>query len=366
MVRTVMLSVNSFVVLLILMQGPVSAQVSPSDRNGPTDTSESPSDWEYSDGETGWPTAFDQTTSYGVSYLPLISHCSGFYAGAELVIVKPYWEDEVDTLRETLNIDGVDIEFPIRQLDPGYDCSLSPRIYVGYRDCDGFGARVRYWLYNEAANPLDFDVLNPLSNIVTEYELTAKLNVQALDLEATKRLSDGRFSLEVSGGARYARTHLEAFLGIEQPLNQLLNTYEGRATFEGIGPTISAEALHRIGHSNFSFVGNLRGSLLFGQSSFYAKQTLTSFGSSSESTFVNQGDDDVVPVIEAQIGAEYARRVGHGRLALRAMMEGQWWGIATPGASFSRDLTVPTETDFFNTGRDLGFFGVTAAVIYDF
>jgi hypothetical protein len=365
MIRCVPLILSSFA-LFLLIHASALAQPSPSDRYVQSDYSEATEQWDDADNQSDWTTAFDQPAEYPAEYPRLLSHCSGFYAGAELVIVKPYWEDEVDTLRETLTIGNQDIEFPPRQLDPGYNCSLSPRVYVGYRDCDGFGARVRYWLYNEAATPLEYELIDPLIGVVSSYDLKARLNVQALDLEATKRLSDGRFSLEVSGGARYARTNVEAFLGIEQIAFEQLSEFEGRARFEGVGPTISAEAMHRLGQSNFSFVGNLRGSLLFGQSSFFARQTVTNFGVSDVREFANNGDDDVIPIIEAQIGAEYARQIGHGRLALRALMEGQWWGIATPGASFSRDLTVPSETDFFNTGRDVGFFGVTAAVIYDF
>ena len=33
---------------------------------------------------------------------PLLAGCQGFYAGVELVMVKPYWEDEVDTLARAL------------------------------------------------------------------------------------------------------------------------------------------------------------------------------------------------------------------------------------------------------------------------
>jgi hypothetical protein len=318
---------------------------------------------------------FDQPSDFASPRHPYLSHCEGFYAGVELVIVKPYWEDEVDTLQELIIID--DVEFPtLVTLDPDYNCSLSPRIYVGYRNCEGLGTRVRYWYYNESANPLTIheETEEFGQTTISDSLLKASLNVQALDWEATKRLSDGRFSLEFSGGVRYAKTRVRASFDIRQQVQgpfpfETLASYAGQAAFEGVGPTISAEAYHRLGNSNFSVVGNLRGSLLFGNSNFRADLTTSQSGIPSvERLLANQGKDDLVPIIEAQFGAEYARQVGRGRLAIRALMEGQWWGVSTPGASFSRDLSgVGTvSVDQFNTGRDLGFFGVTTAVIYDY
>jgi hypothetical protein len=314
--------------------------------------------------EFDWLDGADHASAYQNVHQPIHSLCKGWYAGVELVMVKPYWEDEVDTFRQSL--DPSDPEFDIVQtLDPNYSCSLSPRIYVGYRNCDGFGARVRYWFYNEAANPLEEDRREDEGRI---YFYNAALKVQALDLEATKRLADGTFSLELSGGARYGKTAIRASQIQQNFSNGFLDSvvsYTGQARFEGVGPTISAEARHQIGHSHFAFVGNIRGSLLFGQSQFSARLT----GPDLQVVTGNKGRNDLVPIIESQIGAEYVRIVGRGRLSARAMMEAQWWGISTPGGSFPLDLPIlplASEGDIFNTDRDLGFFGVTAAIIYEF
>ncbi|MCL4204120.1 MAG: hypothetical protein KJ000_16680 [Pirellulaceae bacterium] len=294
---------------------------------------------------------YDQPPEATTYHRPFLSHCDGWYAGVELVMVKPYWEDEVDTL-----INVLDPQEGTFALDPQYNCSLSPRIYVGHRDCTGFGGRVRYWYYDEAAKTLV--VTDP--DIQRTAILNASLNVQALDMEATKLLGDGLFSLEFGGGVRYGRTQVEASLEFDEdpPFGNL-----GVATFEGVGPTVFAEARHQLRHfKHLSVVGNLRGSVLFGKSNFSSIDTLF------QEELINEGKDDLVPILESQIGIEYARNVGHGRLAARALMEGQWWGIATPGASFSRDLGGAGDLRFdrFNTGRDIGFFGITAAVIYDF
>jgi len=348
----------------------------------PEDTAHSPSDV-LSDVPSGYGPWYDtEQPREAVTCLhSLRSHCQGVYAGVELVIVKPYWEDEVDTLREETIQDGDPSTRNeiVELLDPDYSCGLSPRIYLGYRNCDGLGTRVRYWYYNASANPLAVSQETGQGDQIQidDKLLNAGLQVQALDWEATKRLSDGRFSLDLNGGVRYAKTKLHASFNTEQrqlgedPHIRLF--YAGRAAFEGVGPTISAEGYHRLGNSNFSVVGNLRGSLLFGNSRLNAE--IRNFARDddqwqldTEQQYANQGKDDLVPVIEAQFGAEYGRQVGRGRLAIRALMEGQWWGIATPGASFSRDVqgAIDVGRDPFDTGRDLGFFGVTAAVIYDF
>ncbi len=350
--------VHAVLLLFAALSVPVQAQEW-SDNGSPASN---PISSTSSTAETDWLNDIDYSSDYMSSdyvnapaeyFSDCETHRCGFYAGAELVIVKPYWEDEVDTLKEVLVID--DIEFPtVIALDPGYDCSLSPRVYVGHRNCSGFGGRVRYWLYDEAANPLLVDEFG------NELTLNADLNVQALDAEFTKLLTNGQFSLEFGGGARYGRTKVEASLRNE---NEFFTTfYSGRATFEGVGPTIFGEARHQLGGSHFAVIGNLRGSLLFGQSNAISIRE-----EEIPSTLINKGKDDVVPVIESQFGVEYARCLGHGRLALRALMEGQWWGVSTPGASFSRELQgVPgLNIDQFNTGRDLGFFGVTAGVTYE-
>lgn len=359
-----------WLVLLTLGAQPVEAQPVPED------TASSPSDV-LSDMPSGYGPWYDteQPREAVTRQHSLRSHCQGVYAGVELVIVKPYWEDEVDTLREQID-DPITRNEILSLLDPDYSCGLSPRIYVGTRDCDGLGTRVRYWYYNESANPLAFTEVTEEfgQTTISDSLLKARLQVQALDWEATKRLLDGRFALELSGGVRYAKTKVHASFDFQQQIQgpfpfDTFTSYVGRAAFEGVGPTISAEGYHRLGNGNFSVVGNLRGSLLFGNSSFRAESTTSQTGSPSVLRLLaNQGKDDLVPVIEAQFGAEYARQVGHGRLAVRGLMEGQWWGVATPGASFARNLSdVGTVSlDQFTTGRDIGFFGVTAAVIYDF
>ncbi|MCH5373659.1 MAG: Lpg1974 family pore-forming outer membrane protein, partial [Planctomycetes bacterium] len=196
--------------------------------------------------------------------------------------------------------------------------------------------------------------------------LKANLNVQAVDLEATKMLLDSMFSLELSGGVRYGRTKVEASLTRQELFGDTVlstNSFVGRTTFEGVGPTVSTEACHRLGGTPFNFLGNIRGSLLFGQSNSYNEEIGGVPGKK-----INHGDADVVPVIEVQMGAEYVKMIGNGRLSLRALMEGQWWGVATPGAGFARDLEnapISGGVDLFTTGRDIGFFGVTAGIIYE-
>jgi hypothetical protein len=309
------------------------------------------------------PEDFD-TSEYGpeYDYLPEQAYASygdcnalrdGWYAGAEIVIVKPYWEDEVD--RVTTQLPNSQDEL-VPLVDPEYSCSATPRLYLGYRNCDELGIRVRYWEFDESGKPATFD--EPFETTVN-----SDLQVKALDLETTKILHAGRFQLELTGGVRYAKSRVNASQ-VNTFLGEVTGFGTGRSSFEGVGPTISAEAWHQLGHSHFAIVGNIRGGMLFGKSNI---ESVTSVGDELIRSGTD-GKDDVVPVLESQIGLEYSKCFSlRKRLAFRTMMEGQWWGVSTPGASFPVELgsALGVGGDVFNTSRDLGFFGVTAALIYE-
>lgn len=289
---------------------------------------------------------------------------NGLYAGVEAVLVKPYYEDEIDTVRTIVIEPGEIIDMEI-QLDPDYDETVSPRVFVGYRWCNGLGIRARYWVYDQNSNPLT--AVDDFGQVLLTETLASDLYVAALDLEATKLLYGDQFQVEFSGGIRYGKVETNGHMILETELvggGGFSQSTFGNTDFEGIGPTASLEGRHVICNSRFSLVGNLRASVLFGETRFLRGMQTSEMEPGQNPPERNQGSDDVVPVLESQVGLEYSHALHRGCLCARVLMEAQWWGAATAGGGFAAELDEQIARDQFTTDRDLGFFGVTASLIY--
>ncbi len=71
-----------------------------------------------------------------------------WYAGTELVWVKPHYEDhEAFTTFTTGGVAGFTVD---TAFDADYE--ITPRFWLGYKDCEGFGARTRYWEYDHTVD----------------------------------------------------------------------------------------------------------------------------------------------------------------------------------------------------------------------
>jgi hypothetical protein len=260
--------------------------------------------------------------------------CGGIYGGVEAVVVRPHFEHEITRI-------GPQLEPPDgAQIDPSFDFSVSPRIFLGWRNCRGTGIRARYWYYDQTAdlaNVGDFDLLR------------SGLTVQALDLEFTQLVCLGPVNTNFALGVRYASVENVLEFSIEEENAKLRNQ------FDGWGPTIAMENRIPLGCSNVSVVGNLRGSLLFGDTH------VTVAGDDSgetidEATFID-GRQDVVAVAELQVGLQWSRCTNYGVFSAYALLEGQYWaGAASDFAPGVEEFSV-TATD-----SDLGFVGGTFGI----
>lgn len=236
--------------------------------------------------------------------------CCGWYGGVELVIVKPYFEDGID-------FEGNDPQ------EPAFGHNVTPRFFVGYQNCDGLGARFRGWWFDHTTDEVD--------------DLVYSLDVMALDFEATQLVCWGPMQATFSGGLRYGEV---GFAG-----NEFNGETVGRTLFHGTGPTVATEARIPIRCGRLALIGNLRGSLLFGETAFDNDEDVT------------LDDDTLNGVLESQIGLEYARTMSNGgTCALRALMEGQLWMGAGEDPSSALSTTSVDE--------DLGFYGATVSFIY--
>ncbi len=180
------------------------------------------------------------------------------------------------------------------------------RLVAGYDGGSGMGARIRYWFYNQ-----DHDIIPAGSGSVG-------IDMDVLDLEFTLNEQLRNWDLMLTGGVRYGRVDITA----PAPMN--VNAY-----FEGIGPTASLEAVRHFGDRGLYLIGNGRTSLLFGD--------------------INDGgtvfEDDIVTVLESQLGVGYSRNLDRATLTLRTVWETQFW-----------------LNDSFFGGADLGFAGPTSSI----
>jgi hypothetical protein len=248
-------------------------------------------------------------------------------AGFEMVVVQPYFEDGIDVDR---------LVDPHRQIEPGYEFHVTPRFWVGYWNRTNGGVRARYWQFDQNAEL----TCNPCGETAIH-----GLAVTAADVEFVQFLSSDVISLELAAGVRFAK--VEANL-IENP-GDPLRTNWFHADFEGIGPTVAIEAQRPLGASRWAIVGNARGSAVFG--------TDRILNVSAGTVNIDRLDkDDLIFVLESQVGVQYRRPLGnHGVLLFRALMEGQVWGL---GARDPADMNATSVDETF------GFFGGTASFIY--
>ena len=231
---------------------------------------------------------------------------SALYFGAELVLAKPYFEDEFDSADSD---------------EARYHYEVSPRFFGGFRTASGFGGRARYWQWNQSSNP------GPSPSA------PFRLDVQALDIETTMEARLGRIDLTLFGGGRYGKVGHK--------------TVDARGTtFEGFGPTLGVDLMIPARCSNLSLLGGIRYSALFGHTAFI-----------DDNDDSSRGDDDLVTGFDAQLGVQYSRCVANGRLNARAYVESQLWADATDNADVSLETTSSSD-------EDLGFLAFVFGIEY--
>lgn len=257
--------------------------------------------------------------------------CGGIYGGAEAVVVRPHMQHETD-----FNVFGAGGQF-----DPRFDYSVSPRIFLGWRNCRGTGIRARYWMFDQTTSPI----------VVEDEDVAVGLDVQALDLEFTQLVCWGPLNSNFALGVRYGS--VENTLSFDDG-----DDYdEFRTQFDGWGPTMAMENRIPIGCSNLSVVGNLRGSLLFGDTHY------TVLDDDPDPFTLTDGRDDLVAVAEMQVGLEWSRCTSYGVFSAYALLEGQYWAGAIGNLALD-ELLFPLGglVRGFSTDQDLGFVGGTFGV----
>jgi hypothetical protein len=304
----------------------------------------------------------------------------GLIAGFEWVIVKPHFDRVASTLGESLreadDDDDVLVTLPETQVGPTFDMSSSPRFWIGFAGQEGFGGRFRYWKFDQSSDTASFTLNgeeaqdDPSEASPTEYK--AGLLVEAIDLEFLQQGDVGRILLTGSAGVRRGRVRYDTETKVTQPFapggrgtDGSIDILLGESDFRGWGPTVALEAKRPFGGGLLALFVNGRGSLLYGHTQGKVTMGLTNDPLASPPTFSRAlEDNDVVYVLETQIGAEVARETNRGsRLFLRIALEAQFWGGALLHQNFPNPRAFSQDASFdferYGANDSLGMVGLT-------
>lgn len=238
----------------------------------------------------------------------------GLVGGLSFVVAKPYIQGQ-QAIYDTTN--GA-----VRAFD--YDFQLSPRIWLGYVDPNGFGVRLQYWRFYESAGisqtgpllraatfsssvPVPFngtylDAVNDTLNV------GSSLRLQIADLDGTYRTRLGRIQITAGLGIRY--------LAMQQKYDATtsFSSLSSRIGFDGLGPSVMFMGRAPIGSTGFAIVGNLRLANVFGTK----RQQIDFEGL----TTMRRKTSESVQMFESQSGLEWGINTARGgRLYVQGTVE---------------------------------------------
>lgn len=262
----------------------------------------------------------------------------GFYAGAELLLIKPHFENQILTRIESSG------GFTERGTDMNYDYSAAPRFWLGYALPGGWGIQTSYWSLDQTSNLAEtivggetalteftaggrsFNAGLAVSPNVGPQEITLrhKLEIEVLDGQMTYQSQCRHFTWESGFGIRYARVDqsARAFLGT-------LNLFEHY--FEGVGP-VGNLAIRRDVGRGFELDGRLAGCVLFGDQAASFQRPLEDYREFSPNGLLSIG--------EVSLGVRKTWDSRWGEFYSRAGWEGQIWFGAGNAVSTRADLAL--------------------------
>lgn len=237
--------------------------------------------------------------------------CAGIIAGTETVFLRPYASGGL------LDVTPAQMNF-----------NPSQRYWIGYQSADGLGGRIRYWEFDRGATGAGG------SSLGVEY--------RNLDVEMTQAVDFKRWNLLFSGGLRYQETGTNVGIGA---LGGAANIGLG---FDGVGLTFSGTAARDLNQSgSWRMASTARWSAVYGNSKLDVGGAVGGIGG-----VALVGRDDLVNILELQIGPQYRRRLPNGSyLTLGAGVEAQY---------YSNGLDIPVGGLGF--GIDTGFVGFNSSI----
>jgi len=248
------------------------------------------------------------------------------------------------------------------RVDVSHRMEIAPLLWLGYLGENGWGGRARWWYFRVGTSQFapDDDAgtvivsAAPLGLGLTSgagMNVTTKLELQVADLEAMQSFRCGRWDFLFAGGIRLARVNQAYNAYIDQTAQ---NTLLSGHSFQGVGPTIALESRRSVGASGLVLFGSARGAVVFGS----AKQSATL---PDQNVHAEDHRNRGLPIGELELGLEYGRTVGVGRVFGQVAFVGQEW-FGAGGASRS-SVNVTPGGAFVGAGyvgdSDISFLGVS-------
>jgi len=241
--------------------------------------------------------------------------CSGFVAGADMVVLRPFVGDPREIGLDILGAEGT-LGFGENDYD------ISPRLWLGYVSQSGLGVRARWWKFDH-----DLDAETGEATIEDVLLSTrGALDMYLVDVEVTQQMQFGLWQANAGGGLRVAGTSRYLGVNLFDPEDEASFDLTLANWFDGIGPTLFTEFRRPIGSCGLALVATGRGSVLFG--SRHVVLTGTDEFGVLPGTLMSLGEehDTVLGIAEIQMGAEWAKDLSGGsRLFLNTLWEGQYW-----------------------------------------
>lgn len=338
--------------------------------------------------------------------------------GINFQIVQPFFQNNpafhfLSASREVIseaNFNVVDIQ---SQKDVSHKMDLAPEFYLGYVMDSGLGFRTRFWFFDQStkqsvttpptsvadltlsfpvssAAPIGLDIDTRDNNLRDSMTVKTKLKTQIWDGIITKSYDVLNSTLVVGGGARYAYMSqaYDAFetqepgetldIRVNPPVPQFITEHKKTLVsghnFWGWGPVIMLEDRVTLGRG-FSLVGLARGSAVFGPAKQEASKTLLVRGTQNGNEILNENafvqrkntHQSVLEIIEAELGIEYNKLWGKGRLSAQLSAVAQEWigggsasKSATTGAGFGlpgSGMTGAPQVAGATSESNFGFWG---------
>jgi len=280
---------------------------------------------------------------------------SGWFGDLGFYILNPTWSNGNTAFAVTSPVDGVSTN---TQVNFDHDATFVPFFQIGYAGRNGLGVRGRWWTV-DSSDTQDFEgsigggtgvrgpsllgagstfvgATLPLTSNTIDVEATNRLRMDVIDLEGIWSLEYLRSSVLLSAGIRYAHvgqsydaTLVQEYDPIVGPNFTRANSFQSFHSFNGAGPTISAQLNRGIGDTNLSIYGLSRGSMLVGEhrhSTFADYAILPSLAG----TNVSNG---VLPVLEFEVGGSWVLPTRRFDLFVEGGFVAMTWFNAGNGAN---------------------------------
>lgn len=286
----------------------------------------------------------------------------GLNVGGGVYILQPHWETNP---AYAVVRDGTVVQ--IRQEDFNYNPDLTPVAWVSYTTNEGIGGRIRAWRLDQSASSFVVNDGNATYNSAAPLGLQngsttagdrlrfdSNLKISVVDLEGLQDINLGPWGLKVSGGIRYAHMS-QSYTHVEAPIIPLVDSISSGHQFRGFGPTVALEARRQLGLggvSGLAVYGSARGALLFGT----GKQDAFQMENNNLTTIASTSRDDVIPITELELGAEFSRDLGQCRVYAQAALVGMVW-FGDGNAANNELIPVIVDPEVSDNNSNLGLFG---------